>query len=1081
MKHVSLIAVLCTLLCLSAPAYAQNPEHEAPLIGLNRSVLYRNKKAIERKDPSIMPAFNKLMADVEDIMKDQKRYSVMDKTQTPPSGDMHDYVSRGPYWWPDPSKPNGLPYIRKDGERNPEWYDFTDHTYLSKISNYVYRLGLAYYFTGEEKYAEKAVNFVKVWFLNPETKMNPNLNYAQQIPGVCDGRGIGLIDTPCMIDMLEGLLLMDNAKAWTEEDKAALKTWFKTFLDWMRNSENGKDEEKQHNNHGTYYDMQVVAYAVYTGQTSLAKKQLETKTKARLESQLAPDGEQPFEMARTKPWGYCGMNIAGFVRLATLGEKIGVNLWKYETKKGASIRKAIEWYFPYLEGKKEWPKAEISGKRDAGNMVRTLMMAAGPLYSKAEYEKQIQNVIAFTGGNFDLNSSIYQLTFPIIHGTVLSDAEFFESLNLNYPGLLAVKEDVAAGDLEKAKKDFVAYLRARPVNFDWRDADNANAKKDYNEAEVEKVVANNLIACGIRNQFGETVDWMANPTELQYCEWTWQLGRHPYWTQLGKAYKATGNEKYAKAFVNQLRSWIEQCPLPDNSAPQDFSRWRTIEAGIRTLGSWPNAFLYFLKSPSFDDESVFWMVKSFHEHAVHLRKYHRKNNWFAMEMNGLFHTAVLFPEFKESPVWAEYASSKIYQETGIQVYPDGAQVELAPGYHGVSLNNFLGIYTVAKAADYKLPKDYVERLENMYNFYAKIMMPDGSMPSVNDSGWGSAIPKLKEAYSYFPERKDFQYLATRGKEGITPDYTSVWMPWAGWYMMRSGWAEDDFYAHFEVGPFAPAHQHEDKLSIILAAYGKRLLTEAGTYAYDTSKWRKHILSATAHNNSRVDGQAQNRRAISDDKVRYSREELKNRWITTDDYDFGEGWYDEGFGKDATAAEKNVVQYRALTFLKNKYWLLIDVFTPKDNATHTYETLFHFNTDKAKPNAGVAGVQTADSEGANLAIIPLRSNLSVDVKCGQETPELMGWRSGTKTSSYGCTPIATPVFTRKEAGQIVEPYLLYPLKEGEELPIKSIKAKGNLFEIVYKNGEKESFSLELEGNKLKTLNYSSKSKKISILK
>lgn len=1046
---------------------------ERSLIELNRAVLSRVKHSIQRGDAEYLPAYRQLIADADKLLT-KGPYTVTSKKQVPPSGDKHDYVSRGPYWWPDPAKPDGLPYIRKDGLTNPEYYDFTDHTELHRMTSAVYHLGLAYYYSGEEKYAAHAATLVKTWFLDAETRMNPHLEYGQQIPGICDGRGIGLIDTRPLVQMLDGVILISSSPSWTEADEAGLKDWFRQFTHWMLTSPNGQDECKQHNNHGTYYDLQVVAYSIYTGQTSQAKNHLREYTYKRLDSQLAEDGEQPYEMARTRPWGYCGMNLRGFVELAKVGEKVGENLWVYETPKGASIRKAIEWYFPFFSGEKTWPKDEITGDRGSGSLAAVLMM--GSRYDREGYAGQLDKLIAYVGDGFDPSTSILKLTYPIFEGPVTDDPMFFDALNLAYPGLEGVQADVARKDYEAAKKDYVKYLKTRQHPrwlFDWREVRNpANRIPDYDRTAADKIASNLLESCSIPHQFGDTIDWSINPTPLKYVEWTYQLSRHPFWTTLGKAYQATGDEKYAQAFVRQMRSWVQSNILPDFSDNVNWSRWRTIETGIRTLGSWPSSFYYFLDSPSFDDESIVMMVKSFHEHGLHLRAYPQRNNWLTMEMNGLFHIGILFPEFKESKEWCEYASRRLYEEENTQVYPDGAQVELAPGYHGVTLHNILGIYDVARVNDYPLPRDYVEGLERMYECYLKICMPDGKTPALNDSGWANAHSMLAEGFSYLPERTDFEYVATQGEKGTVPSFTSVWMPWAGWYAMRSGWDTAALHAHFEVGPFSPAHSHEDKLSFVLSAYGRRLLTECGTYAYDTSQWRRYALSARAHNVTRVDGKDQNRGKLNRvQSIRYSQGPLPNRWITNEAFDFGEGWYDEGFGADL---DSTVTQYRALVFVKDRYWLVFDVFTPADEAQHDYQSWFHLNSTEYRTDASLGAVETTDAGEPNLAVVPLWKDASAPaVICGQETPEVQGW---VQWKGYECAPVATPAFRCNASGTCVMPYLFYPLKAGERLPVRSVKVKKDgTIEVSFENGGRDVIRYSVGDKGLERLSLTTRQK------
>jgi hypothetical protein len=622
-------------------------------------------------------------------------------------------------------------------------------------------------------------------------------------------------------------------------------------------------------------------------------------------------------------------------------------------------------------------------------------------------------------------------------GPRLGDADFFAALDLELPALTEVKAAVAAGDYPKARQALARHLRARELprwHFDWRARPQyAQRPAGVDTREADEVVAHLLPSVGVPHQFGPHIDWSINPTPLKYNEWTWQLSRHPFWSTLGRAYWATGDEVYAREFVAQITGWITDNPVPvGGSGNQPGSRWRTIETGIRMLSSWPDCYFRFLSSPSFTDDAVVLMVKSMVEHARHLLAHPTGNNWLAMEMNGLFHVGVLFPEFRDAALWRETASRRLYEEMNLQVYPDGAQVELATGYHGVSLHNFVGTLRLAELNGIALPGDYAARLEKMYDYYLKVLMPDGHYPALNDAGWGDGRGPLREGAERFPRRTDFLGGASGGREGTLPAFTSTYFPYAGWAVMRSGWGAEDLYLHFDYGPFGAGHQHEDKLSLLVHAYGRRLLTEGGVYAYDSSPWRRYVLSTRAHNTIIVDGLDQHRAGLRETYV--TKVPLGNRWLSTAQFDFAEGWYDDGYGPERN---RTVCHRRAVLFLKPECWLVIDRLTPGDAAVHRYEVIFHFDGENATAMASPLGVRGTDPEKPNLAIVALNAaGVAVDLVKGQEEPTVQGW---VPARGYDMRPVATPIFRVETAGACLLPWLLVPLRAGQDLPIKAVSA------------------------------------------
>jgi hypothetical protein len=365
LQMTSVIALLCLLaLALAVPSSAQGtgnkPEANTTpqLLLLDGASLARVRASLQAGETTYRPALEKLKEDADKSLK-AGPYSVTSKGVTPPSGDKHDYMSMGTYWWPDPTKPDGLPYIRKDGQTSPEVRKITDTNYMGQMSSNTQTLALAYYFTGEEKFAAHAAKLLKTWFLDPATRMNPHLNYAQAIPGITQGRGIGIIDTERLLTIPDSVALLSTSQSWTSDDKKALQQWFDEYLTWLLESKNGQEEAGQRNNHGTIYDAQVAAFALFVGKPDVARKTLEQSAEKRIAREITPDGRQPLELARTKGWTYSTKNLDGLMILAQLGQHAGIDLWNFQTPDGRSIKAALDWMRSVANGTVPWTYKEI--------------------------------------------------------------------------------------------------------------------------------------------------------------------------------------------------------------------------------------------------------------------------------------------------------------------------------------------------------------------------------------------------------------------------------------------------------------------------------------------------------------------------------------------------------------------------------------------------------------------------------------------------------------------------------------------------------------------------------------------------
>ncbi len=390
------------LLLLVAGQAVWAGELSVPYYNAKPGSMEKAKSRYTSGDKNVVPAVKKLIADAEKALK-LKPPSVMDKTKVPTSGDMHDYISLAPYFWPDPSKSDGTPYIRKDGRHNPEADDETssDHNRMGQMGKAVETLALAYYFTKEDKYAEGAVKLVRVWFLDPETKMNPHLTYAQAIMGKNDGRGEGVLEGRCLGDVIDAMSLLGRSRAWTEADQKAFKAWMSAYYDWMLKSPNGKDERAAKNNHGSWYDVQAVQIALCLGKKEEAKRMLESAWRERFLEQIKSDGSMPLELARTKSFDYSAMNLDALTTLANLGEHVGVDLWKKNLKEGKCLRKAIDFMVPYIDKPaKKWPYEQIK-EASFADKLHILRMASlaydTPIYENilSKYDERATSRLQF--------------------------------------------------------------------------------------------------------------------------------------------------------------------------------------------------------------------------------------------------------------------------------------------------------------------------------------------------------------------------------------------------------------------------------------------------------------------------------------------------------------------------------------------------------------------------------------------------------------------------------------------------------------------------------------------------------------
>lgn len=344
----------------------------------------RVRTAVEKGDSHLKPLYDRALRDADKLL-DEPDPTVVDKGMTPPSGDKHDYISMGRYWWPNPDTKDGLPYVRRDGHSNPELKKF-DRDRLGRFSANLRRLTGAYLLAGRTEHARKMASMLRTWFLNERTRMNPNGTYAQMVPGRNDGLGRpeGILDLYSLIDAVDAAVVLERDNLLSKKEMKALRAWFSAYVDWLLTSESGKGEYAAKNNHGIAYDVQTVVYARFAGRDEVARELIETFAERRLEKQIEADGKQPRELARTTAFGYSTYNLTHMLDMCVAARTMGIDL--YDAADGA-IDRAIGYLIPFLGNQEQFPYKQIKDWRGVEQNFAQQLLRASRLKENAEYRR----------------------------------------------------------------------------------------------------------------------------------------------------------------------------------------------------------------------------------------------------------------------------------------------------------------------------------------------------------------------------------------------------------------------------------------------------------------------------------------------------------------------------------------------------------------------------------------------------------------------------------------------------------------------------------------------------------------------
>lgn len=297
-------------------------------------------------------------------------------------GGLHDFYSQADYFWPNPNNPTG-PYINRDGQSNPA--NFDEHRrVMVALSIRMPALTAAWLLTGDKQFARRACDHLRAWFVTPATRMNPNLLYAQAIQGVNTGRSIGIIDTLHLVEVARAASFLEPNQ-WGPHDRAAVRDWFSSYLDWLTTSDHGHQERDTKNNHATCWALQAAEFARLTGNTAMREDVYRRYREILLPSQMAPDGSFPKELTRTKPYSYSIFNFDVMTGLCQSLKELTPDPLTFTLPDGRGVCRGADFIYPYLKNKSAWKWAKDVEHFDSLPVRSPGLLFAGLACRKPDY------------------------------------------------------------------------------------------------------------------------------------------------------------------------------------------------------------------------------------------------------------------------------------------------------------------------------------------------------------------------------------------------------------------------------------------------------------------------------------------------------------------------------------------------------------------------------------------------------------------------------------------------------------------------------------------------------------------------
>jgi hypothetical protein len=610
----------------------------------------------------------------------------------------------------------------------------------------------------------------------------------------------------------------------------------------------------------------------------------------------------------------------------------------------------------------------------------------------------------------------------------------FENLNLDYKGLEKVKEAYSKNDLQGACSLLLEYYQTSNSAKRLKKEQPKFSQKTTSAADsiLADIYTFQNVAGKVPRLEDGHLKWSHNGPEDD-IEWAWALNRHYPVAYLLPHYFETGNPGYAKYIDSFTKDWIIQSwPYP--VVKSSTAMWRGLEVSFR-VKTWAQVFFGLMNTDFISPATKLLILSSLPDHAHYARYFHAQNNWLTMEISGLATVATTWPEFKQAEEWLNYSVDVMAESMKDQVYADGAQTELTSSYHYVALLNFELFKNLCNDAGKSLPEFFDTTLEEMYNYLAFTIRPDGNGLLNNDADLiynRDIVLKAAETYN----RDDWKYMVTNGTTGIKPENgPSFIFPWAGHLISRRGFDTDAHWSFFDMGPWGSGHQHNDKMHVSVAAFGRDLLVDGGRFAYRgevADKFRKYATGSQSHNILLIDGKGQAPGPkVTEEPV------SKKDYLITEDYDLGRASFSEFTGLEGTCKHT-----RTLFYARGDLWVVVDNITT--DRPRKIEALWHWHPG-CKVVVESEKVATQNEKG-NLQIIPVgKQNWEVKLVKGQEEPEIQGWYSPEYNKFE---PNPTTIYSTQIESNSTFVWILYPSEKVEKFvraeiiseTLKEIKVK-----------------------------------------